>query len=506
MLLGIDLGTSSVKAVIAREDGNILGQGSSAYSISRPEPGYAEQAPDEWWHSAVLAVRQAIIEIPEARSQVAAIGLSGQMHGTVGLDRSLQPVLPAIIWPDQRSKHQVDEITRHIGLSKLVRITGSPVATGFQAATLLWLRQNKPGIWRQIKHVLAPKDFLRLKMTGILGSEPSDGSGTLLFDLRSRTWSQTLLEKVAINPDALPPIAPSSAIAGTLSKQAAEELTLTAGIPVVNGAADTACSLVGAGVVDTSSLLVTISSGGQIILPSGSVKVDEAGRIHTFCSAIDEGSGGAAWYHMAAILSAGMSLSWLQNQILDPDGYMTTEQLTGKAAATQPGAGGLLFLPYLVGERTPYMDPDARGMFLGLTASHNRDHFVRAVMEGVTMACYDAYSVLDELGGSPERLIMAGGGSKSKLWCQILADIFDRPVSPLLVEDQSAAGACLLAGAGIGRFELEAAARSWSRFAPTVDPIPANTHLYQQLFAIFQEAYRKHVSDFQLLNSLPPAG
>jgi len=491
-----------VKAVIASEDGNILGQGSSSYPISRPEPGYAEQAPDEWWRAVVLAVRQATKETPKARSQVAAIGLSGQMHGTVCLDTSLQPLLPAIIWPDQRSKHQVDEITQHIGLSRLVRVTGSPVATGFQAATLLWLKQNTPGIWRRIKHVLTPKDYLRFRLIGILGCEPTDGSGTLLFDVRSRTWSLALLDEIGLNPDALPPIAPSSAIAGILSKPAAEELSLTAGIPVVNGAADTACSLVGAGVVDESSLLVTISSGGQIILPASSVKVDEAGRIHTFCSAIDEGSGRAAWYHMAATLSAGMSLSWLQNQVLDPDGDLTTEQLTAKAAATQPGAGGLLFLPYLVGERTPHMDPDARGMFLGLTASHNRDHFVRAVMEGVTMACYDAFSVLNELGGRPERLIMAGGGSKSKLWRQMLADIFDRPVNPLLVQEQSAAGACLLAGAGIGRFDLLEAANSWSRFAPPVDPIPYNTRLYKQLFNIYCEAYRKHVSDFQLLNSL----
>jgi len=463
-LLGIDLGTSAVKAMLISPDGRVAGIGSAEYAISRPRPDRAEQSPDDWWAATARAVRLAMDKAGGTKQAVLAIGLSGQMHGTVLLDRAYRLLDQAIIWPDRRSADQVKEIGRRVGTERLIQISGSPAATGFQAATILWLQQEKPDLWRKSKFILTPKDYLRWRLTGEISSEPSDGSGTLLLDVHRRDWSAELLDRLAISRGQLPPVSSSTRISGELSPPAAEVLGLRPGIPVVN--------------------------------------LDLHGRLHTFCSAIDPAAGRAGWYQMAAILSAGMSLRWLRDQLfcLSDDGAY--EQMVSWAEETPPGANGLLFLPYLAGERTPHMDPHARGMFLGLTAGHGRGQMVRAVMEGVGLACYDAFSVLVELGGRPDRIIMAAGGARSQLWRQILADIFDLPVQPLLINEQSAVGACLLAGAGISAFDPLEAAQSWAVYGPVVEPQPDYTARYHQLLAIYRNAYHKHIDDFQELSQL----
>lgn len=497
-LLGIDLGTSSVKVLLTTATGQIIGQGSAEYPIHHPSPDRAEQNPQDWWQATVTAVRQAVANRPA--DTIAAIGLSGQMHGTVLLDKSGQLLAPAIIWPDQRSRQQVQEITNLIGAEKLIELTGSPVATGFQAATLRWVQQHRPDLWSQVAAILLPKDYLRWRLTGAYQTDPSDGSGTLLLDVNHRDWSPEILAALEIDAVQLPSIQPSDAIAGELSLPAAKALGLSPGIPVIIGAADTACGAVGAGIVDDRTLLLTISTGGQLIVPASEVQVDRAGRIHTFCGALPPRLDQAGWYQMAAILSAGLALRWLRDQVLGLSGETAYAQMTGWAELAPVGASGLIFLPYLVGERTPHMDPQARGLFLGLTAGHGRAELVRAVMEGITLACYDAYQVLVELGANPERVIMAGGGGRSQLWQQIVADVFGLPVQRLTVGEQSALGAVLLAGAGIDLFEPATAAQAWASYDTPVEPNHQRHLLYQELLAIFRNSYQKHREDFHRLN------
>ena len=288
-LLGIDLGTSSVKALLATGTGQVLGSGSAEYPILRPRPGWAEQRPGDWWRATAAAVRQALSGARDASPPIAAIGLSGQMHGTVLLDRAGQPLAPAVIWPDQRTHRQVQEITGRIGADRLIELTGSPVATGFQAATVRWVQQERPDLWERAHTVLLPKDYVRYRLTGETHTDPSDGSGALLLDVRRRDWSPELLVALEIDAARLPPVQPSTAVAGPLSRQAAEALGLPAGVPVVTGAADTACGALGAGIVDGQTLLLTISTGGQIGLPSPEVHIDRAGRIHPFCGALAPG-------------------------------------------------------------------------------------------------------------------------------------------------------------------------------------------------------------------------
>lgn len=495
LLLAIDLGTSSVKALAATATGAIIGRGVAEYPILQPAPGFAEQNPAAWWIATAAAVRGALADC--ASNAIAAIGLSGQMHGTVLLDATGKVLAPAVIWPDLRSRRQVAEITAAFGRERLYATTGSPLATGFLAATVRWFQQERPELWAQVRQILLPKDYLRWRLTGVYATDPSDGAGSLLFDAARRDWSVDLLACLQIDRGQLPPVLPAHAIAGGLTAVAAQELGLPSGIPVVTGAADTACGLLGAGAVDRSRLLLSLSTGGQVTLPSAEMVADPLGRIHTFCSALTgERPGEAGWYQMGATLSAGMALRWLRDSILgwtQPDAY---DAMTALAAQAEPGAQGLLFLPYLVGERTPHMDPTARGAFWGLTLRHGQAELVRAVLEGVTFACGDAFQVLETLGGAPAEVILAGGGARSTLWQQIVADVFGRPVRPLRTSEQSALGAVLLAGAGIDLFDLAATAQAWARYGAAVAPDPARHEFYCERMAAFRDLYRRNVGHF----------
>jgi len=498
-LLAIDLGTSSVKVIVVSLDGRVVSSATAGYPIHRPGSGLAEQDPEEWWRAVVTAVREAQANFKAPSQDIAAIGLSGQMHGTVLLDKNGMVLVPAVIWPDLRAQRQVREINAAIGIERITELSGSPVAAGFQAATIYWFQQERPDIWRNVATVLTPKDFLRWRMTGELQSEPSDGSGTLLLDIRSRKWSDELMRAVGINRDLLPSIGPSKAIAGQLLDEAAGELGLPAGIDVIYGAADTAAGILGAGLVDDATLLLTLITGGQIVIPQRELRIDNKGRVHTFCSATEPGQERAAWYMLAAILSAGLSLRWLRDQIFQLQGENAYQEMISWAETASPGASGLIFLPYLSGERTPHMDPNARGLLMGLMADHTRADLVRAVMEGVVMAAYDAYLVLHSLGVRPESIVMAGAGARSTLWRQIVADVFDLPVRRLLIPDHSAMGAALLAGSGAGLLELDEQITAWARYGPFTQPETINTKRFRDLFVIFQNAYCRNRNDFHSL-------
>lgn len=492
-LLAIDLGTSSVKVVLVGENGRLLTQASAEYPLHHPQPGHTEQNPAEWWTAVCAAVRAAVAQTAP-HPPIAAIGLSGQMHGTVLLGKTGNLLAPAIIWPDQRSQAQVGGITAVVGATRLIQISGSPVATGFQAATLLWLRQNRPDLWPHIGTVLLPKDYLGWRLTGQCHTDPSDASATLLFDTPHRRWSPELLDVVGLRPEQVPTVREATAVSAPLLPTAAAELGLPPGIPVVVGGADTACSLLGSGVVSDRDLLLTLSTGGQIVVPVNTMAVDTAGRIHTFCTTLPPAPGQAGWYQMGAILAAGLNLRWLRDNVFGLDDHDAYAKMTGWAATAPPGANELLYLPYLVGERTPHMNPQARGVFFGLAAQHGRAELVRAVLEGVALACFDAFAVLAELGAAPQRIVLAGGGASSPLWCQIVADVFNLPVAPLAVGNQSALGAALLAGAGAGLFGagLGETAVAWTTTHSAIQPNLANHALYQSLLPRFRGVYEKH--------------
>jgi xylulokinase len=485
--LGIDLGTSAVKALVVGVDGTVRGAGSAEFPTLRPQPGWAEQDPDAWWQATIEAVRQAIGWSGQAT--IAGIGFSGQMHGAAFLGENDKPLYPAVIWADQRSSRQAAEITAKVGAEPLIEIAGSPVVTGFMAATAVWMREEKSSVWWRTRRLLSPKDEVRRRVTGMAATDPGDGSATLLFDARWRNWSPAILDAAEIAGIVLAPVKPSGAMAGNVTAEAAAELGVVAGTPVVTGTGDAPSGLLGAGIVDPATMFLSLSTGAQAMVPSDAFRPDLTGRTHSFCTAIEPSSGKPGWYQMGATLVAGMAMQWLRDEMLRLPAAGAYERMTGWAEKAPVGARGLLFLPYLVGERTPHLDSRARGAFLGLTAQHESGDIIRAVMEGVTFACRDAFAALEEAGASPERIVMAGGGARSPLWRQMVADVFDLPVYALATADQAAMGAALLAMTGVRGQDPVDAAQQWVRYGPTAEPDPARHALYDELFQLFREAY-----------------
>lgn len=495
-ILALDLGTGSVKALVVDSSCTVLGSSSEVYSVDRPHDGWAEQTPDDWWVSAVTAARRAVDAA--GSPPIVAIGISGQMHGTVLVDEDGEVVRPAIIWEDRRSARQVDRLTRRIGAERIIQMCGSPLATGFQAATLAWLVEHEPEAIRKTATVLLPGDYLRFRMTGIRTTEPSGASSTLLFDIHRRTWSSDLLETLGIVDERLPAVLESTTVHGRLTPNAARQLGLEPGIPVTGGGGDAPLAALAAGVADADTLLLTISTGSQAILPVGSAAVDPRGRIHTWCHVAPPGSEMPGWYQMGATLASGRAVRWFAETIL---GGSATD-IDELAGAVPPGSNGIVFLPYLNGERTPHMDPDAAGAFLGLRASHEPADLARAVLEGTMLALRDAFAVLEELGGSPSRIVLAGGGARSTTWSRICADLFDLPVDPLQESEGSAMGAAIVAGRAIGWFDLSTGASLAAIFASRIEPEPNAVAIYRDIRPIFSHAYLALREDLHRLGQI----
>lgn len=485
-LLAIDLGTSSVKVIITDEHGSILSRASIDFPMLQPLPGWVEQSADDWWQASITAIQQALHKLNTVL-RIDAIGLSGQMHGTVLLDDAGLPLRNAIIWPDRRSSDQVDEIHRRVGPERMIEITGSIAATGFQAASLVWIQQNEPHLWKKTRRVLLPKDYLRWRLNGEYSTDPSDASGSGLMDSARRNWSQELLKVLNTDLQSLPQVVPSFKQAGVLQPDAAREIGLYAGIPIVVGAADTAASLLGAGITQPGQLLLTISTGGQLLTPSEKFVTDPDGRLQTFCSALEPAPGCAAWYLMGATLSAGKSLQWLLEAVFKLKRQAGYSPLLALAEQSSIGAEGLSFMPYISGERSQGSSFQFPGAFIGLTNRHGRPQLVRAVLEGVVYSLYEKYLVLVEKGFHFEKIVLAGGGARSSLWTQIVADVFGLPVAKLQIEDQSAYGAAILAGAGTGIFSIDEGAHSWRKLAAQVEPDLIAHARYQELFLMFQQ-------------------
>src|SRR5665648_201276 len=494
-LLGIDIGTSGTKGMLMDREGKIYARAGREYSINIPKSGWAEQDPKMWWKATIQVISEVIKKSEVNSQQIRGIGLSGQMHGTVFLDKNLQPFRPAIIWADQRSSSQCESIYQKIGKERLAELTGNSIAAGFMCSTLLWMKENQPEMYKKIYKVVLPKDYIRYRLTGNLGVEVTDASSTLLLDIKRRCWSEELLDLLNLTLDILPgEVHESQEVAGYILAEVARNTGLSEGIPVVYGGGDQSMQAVGNGVIRPGILSSTIGTGGQLFITVDKFTYDPKLRIHTFCHAIPN-----SYHLLGAILSAGLSLKWLRENILHtPNSYHIFDEEVDKIRA---GSEGIIFLPYLLGERSPYMNPQAKGVFFGLSLKHHRAHLIKAVMEGVVFALRDCLEVFEELGIKIEQVIASGGGAKSRVWRQMQADIFNKEISITQSIEQAAMGAAILAGVGVGIYkDVEDGCKKVVKLKEEkIKPIPENVDIYNQQFKIYQSLYPDLKEDFKRL-------
>jgi xylulokinase len=452
-VLGIDVSTTATKAVLVDEAGRVAGIGSAAYGYEVPRPLWSEQEPALWWDGTVAAIRSVLASANVAASEVAAIGLAGQMHGAVLLDDADAPLRPAILWNDQRTAAECDEIRERVGPRRLVELTGNDALTGLTAPKLLWVRRHEPETWSRVAHVLLPKDYVRLHLTGTHAVDRADGAGTLLFDLAARDWSPEVLDALELDPALLPSTFEGPQVTGTITAAAAEATGLRAGTPVVAGGGDQAAGAVGVGAVDPGTVALSLGTSGVVFAATDRPIVEPDGRVHAFCHAVPE-----RWHLMSVMLSAGGSLRWFRDALAPG---ATFADLADEAGCAPAGSDGLWFLPYLTGERSPHPDPLARGAFVGLTISHERRHLARAVLEGVAYGLRDGLDLMVAAGMPAPRQIRAGGGGiASPLWRQILADVLDAEIATVGTSEGAAYGAGLLAAVGAGWYADVGAATS----------------------------------------------
>jgi xylulokinase len=454
-VLGIDVSTTATKALLIDERGRVAGIGSAEYDYAVPAPLWSEQEPDLWWTGAQVAIRAALASAGIGGADVAAVGLAGQMHGAVLLDAGDRPLRPAILWNDQRTAAECDEIRRRVGPRRLIEVTGNDALTGFTAPKLVWVRNHEPGVWRRIAHVLLPKDFVRHRLTGDHAVDRADGAGTLLFDLARRDWSAEVVAALDIDPAWLPRTAEGPEVTGVVSGTAASATGLAAGTPVVAGGGDQAATAVGVGAVDPGIVALSLGTSGVIFAATDRPLIEPEGRVHAFCHAVPD-----RWHLMSVMLSAAGSLRWFRDALAPGVPYAALDEEASHAA---PGSDGLVFLPYLTGERSPHPDPLARGAFVGLTVTHDRRHLARAVLEGVAYGLRDGLDQMVATGiETPTRIRASGGGIASAVWRQILADVLGAEIATVSTSEGAAFGAGLLASVGTGWFGTVAQAAEWA--------------------------------------------
>ena len=494
LFLGIDTGTSGTKAVLIDETGHLLASHTQEYALSTPYPQWAEQNPDtDWWEAAQIVVRAVLAKAGVTGDQIGGIGLTGQMHGSVFLDKAGKVLRPALLWCDARTGAECAEITAAVGgTQKLFETIGQPVLASFTAPKIVWVRNHEPHIYAQIAQVLLPKDYIRYKLTGEYATEVSDASGTSLLDVRKRDWSPAMLSALDIPRDWLPRVYESPEVSGTITAQAAALTGLKAGTPVVGGGGDQAAGGVGTGTVETGRVSSALGTSGVVFAHSADPFFDPEMRIQTFCHAVP-----GAWHLMGCMLSSGGSLRWLRDTFFQPEGVVAKslgtdpyDLMTRGAATVPPGSEGLLFLPYLTGERTPYPDPDATGVFFGASLRTTRAYFARAVLEGVAYSFKDAFRLLEEIGVPVHEVRASGGGAKSAFWLQVLADVIGQPHRLLNVDEGPAFGAALLAGVGTGTFAsvpeaCQATIRTTSETAPGAE----TSAVYEKYYPLYRELY-----------------
>ncbi len=491
LLLGLDIGTTGARAIAVDERGTVVAAEMAEYPTLLPRPGWTEQEPEAWWRAA----RQTLGRVAARVSgPIVGLGLTGQMHGAVFLDAHDAVIRSALLWNDQRTAAQCAAMSAAIGAERLVAITGNPALTGFQAPKILWLRDAEPASYARVARVLLPKDFVRLRLTGVAATDASDAAGTLLLDARRRDWSAEVLDALAIPRAWLPQVFEGPEVTGRLRPEVAAELGLPAGLPVAAGGGDNAAAAVGTGIVAPGPLAVSLGTSGVVFAHTDEFAPDPSGRIHAFCHAVP-----GAYHLMAVSLAAGGALRWWRDIVGSGD----YARLTAEAAAIPAGAEGLLFLPYLNGERTPHLDPAARGAFVGLTARHTRAHLTRAVLEGVAFSLGEGLAIMRGLGVPMTEVRVTGGGATSTLWCQILADRFGLPVRRVVAEEGPAYGAALLAGVMAGVWADVGTATDLIRLRPEITtPTAQGSAIYREYAALYSALYPDLQGTMQRLTAL----
>lgn len=501
--LGIDIGTSGTKAIAIDPQGKVLATASASYPCHHPRPLWSEQAPDDWWRAVVETIRQIVKQGKLKKGDVKGIGLSGQMHGSVFLDRHNKVLRPAILWNDQRTAAECEEIERRAGgRKKLIGMVANPALTGFTAPKILWLRNHEPKHFDRLAKVLLPKDEIRRRLTGEYATEVSDASGTLLLDVAKRSWSRKLLQQLDLDPTLLPEVYESHQVTGTLTPQVAEMLGLSTDCLVVGGAGDCAAGAIGNGIVKKGIVSTSLGTSGVVFAYSETPQVDPQGRLHTFCHAVE-----GKWHMMGVTLSAAGSLEWLVETIEGRAGVPPSaeryRQYIDQAAAVPAGSDGLYFLPYLSGERTPHADPLARGAFVGLTLSHTQGHLTRSVLEGVTYSLRDCLAIMEEMGIEGREIRTTGGGAKSEFWRQMQADMFGKRVVTMASDEGPCMGVALLAAVGGGEYRhIQEACAATVALRDETRPRDKVRKQYEARWPIYQQLYRSLKQDFSTIAQL----
>ncbi|MEM9108844.1 MAG: xylulokinase [Planctomycetota bacterium] len=506
LLLGIDIGTSGTKTLLCNTRGAVVAIANVPHSISNPKPGWSEQDPAMWWAAVGKATKSVIREASASKQDIIGIGLSGQMHGSVFLDSDDNVLRPALLWNDQRTAKQCDDIEKAAGgRRKLISMVGNPALTGFTAPKILWVRDNEPELFKKTQRVLLPKDYIRLCMTGEYATEVSDASGTLLLDVKKRAWNLTLMKKLKLDPDLMPACYESHEVTGQLHALGARHLGLAEGTPVVGGGGDQACGAVGNGVVKAGVVSATLGTSGVVFAHASEPAYDPEGRVHTMCSAVK-----GQWCVFGCMLSAAGSLQWFKNQL----GHSEIEEakkrkadpydlLTRKASKAPVGSEGLFFLPYLTGERCPYPDPDARGAFIGLTSRTDRSAMIRSVLEGVTFGMKDQFVIFEEMGIKITKARLSGGGAKSGFWRQLQADIYGKQVALINADEGPAYGAAILAGVGVKAWpSVPAACKAAIRDVQVIKPNRKAVKEYDRYHGQFQRLYAALKDEYKSIAAL----
>jgi len=506
LALGIDVGTSGSRALLVDASGKLVAQATRPHASSHPRPAWSEQDPAEWWTAASAAAKASLNAARAKPSDVAAVGLSGQMHGLVLLDDKCEIVRPAILWNDQRSAVECTELEDAIGRKQLLGVGCNPMLPGFTAPKIAWVAKHEPENLRRARHVLLPKDYVRWKLTGEFATDVSDASGMLLMDIARRNYSPMLLSAVGITESLLPKVYESPEVTGRVTLEAARATGLAEGTPVVGGAGDQAAAAVGNGIVTGGAVSATIGTSGVVFAATDAPLVDSPlGRVHTFCHAVP-----GKWHIMGVVLAAGGSLQWVRNNLAEAEkaeaekrGLDVYEILSEKALAVPAGSEGLIFLPYLTGERSPINDPYARAAFVGLTARHTKAHLTRAAVEGATFAMRDCLEVVRELGGDVKEIRLSGGGAVSPLWRSVQAGVYGTAVSTLAVSEGSAYGAAILAMVGGKMYDsVENACASVVKVTGSTEPDPKEKALYEKAFPVYRRLYRHLAGEFRILHDL----
>lgn len=498
--IGLDVGTTGAKAVLINLAGDVISTITNSYPMQNPRPLWSEQNPEDWWSASKKSLNEIIHQNNINPEDIKGIGLTGQMHGLVTLDINNNVVYPCIIWNDQRTAEECEEITNKIGFDNLLRITGNPVLPGFTAPKVLWLKKNKPEAYSRINIIMLPKDYIRFRLTGSFCTDVSDASGTSLLNVRERKWSENILTALEIPKEWLPELLESVEESGKITKQSAQETGLQEGTIVVAGGGDQATGGIGSGATKEGDVSIVLGTSGVVFTPSDKFRIEPNGKLHAFCHAVP-----GKWHLMGVTLSAAGSFKWYKETFFknishSKDSY---DMLTEAAATVPPGSEGLLYLPYLSGERTPYPDPEAKGTFVGFTLRHSNNHFTRAVLEGVSFSLKDCYELMSAMGIKADKILISGGGAKSKLWRSIIADLFGVEIHTLACTEGAPYGAAILAAAGTGYYkDVTEACSIILKTGTTTVPDKGKYNLYNDYYSVYNELYPELKKTFKNISRI----